>query len=123
MSIIYNDIIDFKVSFKNFITLTFVNALHLNTIRPRDMVTADVPYSCCSSEVQQACVHQSIAGVNHEPEADNQLTISNEGCENKLLDRADRAGQRLLVCLLVISVYQVKICFCKFCIHYRECFV
>ncbi|OXU25113.1 hypothetical protein TSAR_001561 [Trichomalopsis sarcophagae] len=73
---------------------------------PKDMLSADVPYSCCSSEAQQACVHQSING---EPEADDQLTIFSEGCGNKLLDRADRVGRRLLVCLLVISAYQVAV--------------
>ncbi|XP_066601446.1 uncharacterized protein [Prorops nasuta] len=78
--------------------------------RKRDLVSnADVPFSCCSTDVLTTCIHYDIlkpnSNYNYNPES--RLTIATAGCRSKVVGRAREVGYALIAFLTVLAIYQI----------------
>ncbi|XP_045532177.1 peripherin-2-like isoform X1 [Pieris brassicae] len=82
----------------------------------RKFVADNVPYSCCSMDIMQPCIHHGVTkkGTIYKYDPSSQLTIWEAGCEEKLISEMMSVSWRfnavmsLIIIAMILQVIAVR---------------
>ncbi|CAK1550486.1 unnamed protein product [Leptosia nina] len=82
----------------------------------RKFVADNVPYSCCSMNIMQPCIHHGVTkkGTIYKYDPSSQLTIWETGCEEKLINEMMSVSWRfnavmsLIIIAMILQVIAVR---------------